>query len=77
MAVTMARQYGVPRTALPSAGNAGGAAAAYAARAGMEAYVFMPEDTPVVNVYEAQLSHIPADFVEGRPSGQEGGLAAY
>src|ERR1700744_5668329 len=49
MAITMAKHFGVKRVALPSAGNAGGAAAAYAARAGMEAYVFMPEDTPVVN----------------------------
>ncbi len=55
MALTMARHFGVRRVALPSAGNAGGAAAAYAARAGIEAFVFMPEDTPVVNVYEAKL----------------------
>lgn len=65
MAVTMARQYGVTRIALPSAGNAGGAAAAYAARAGMEAYVFMPEDTPVVNVYEAHLAGAHTYLVNG------------
>ena len=53
MAITMANYFGIERVALPSAGNAGGAAAAYAARAGMECYVFMPEDTPVVNQYEA------------------------
>ena len=53
MAITMANYFGIKRVALPSAGNAGGAAAAYAARAGMECYVFMPEDTPIINQYEA------------------------
>lgn len=53
MAISMASYFGVERVALPSAGNAGGAAAAYAARAGMECYVFIPEDTPVINQYEA------------------------
>ena len=52
MAVTMAKYFGITRIALPTAGNAGGAAAAYAARAGMEAFVFMPEDTPAINQYE-------------------------
>ncbi|MBB73650.1 MAG: threonine synthase [Planctomycetaceae bacterium] len=56
MAITMAQRFGVQRVALPSAGNAGGAAAAYAARAGMECFVFMPEDTPIVNQYEAVLA---------------------
>lgn len=52
LAVTMAHGFGVKRVALPSAGNAGGAAAAYSARAGIEAYVFMPSDTPMINQYE-------------------------
>ena len=52
LAVTMAKSMGVTRIALPSAGNAGGAAAAYGARAGMEVYVFMPHDTPRINQYE-------------------------
>ena len=56
MAITMAQRFGVKRVALPSAGNAGGAAGAYAARAGMECFVFMPEDTPIVNQYEAVLA---------------------
>jgi len=55
MAITMARHFGVKRVALPTAGNAGGAAAAYAARAGMECFVFMPEDTPVINQLECKL----------------------
>ena len=65
MAITMARQFGVRRVALPTAGNAGGAAAAYAARAGIEAYVFMPEDTPVVNIYECQLAGAKTFLVNG------------
>lgn len=65
MAITMAHHFGVRRVALPSAGNAGGAAAAYAARAGIKAYVFMPEDTPVVNVYEARLAGAQTFLVNG------------
>lgn len=52
MAMTMAKYFGVKRVALPSAGNAGGAAAAYGARAGIEVFVFMPRDTPIINQYE-------------------------
>ncbi|HEX4590252.1 MAG TPA: threonine synthase [Gemmataceae bacterium] len=54
-AVSMAKWLGVKRLALPTAGNAGGAAAAYGARAGLEVYVLMPDDTPVVNKMEAVL----------------------
>src|SRR2546429_5746451 len=54
-AVSMAKDLGVQRLALPTAGNAGGAAAAYGARAGLEVYVFMPEDTPAVNQMEPFL----------------------
>ena len=55
MAVTMANELGLKRLAAPTAGNAGGALAAYAARAGMESWVFMPEDTPVINQKECLL----------------------
>jgi threonine synthase len=65
MAITMAHHFGVRRVALPTAGNAGGAAAAYAARAGMECYVFMPEDTPVVNIYECHLAGAKTFLVNG------------
>jgi threonine synthase len=65
MAITMAHRFGVRRVALPSAGNAGGAAAAYAARAGIEAWVFMPQDTPVVNVYESRLAGARTFLVNG------------
>lgn len=65
MAVTMAKALGVKRIALPTAGNAGGAAAAYAARAGLECFVFMPEDTPIVNRLEAALFGAKAYLVNG------------
>src|SRR6266567_476198 len=56
LAITMAKRLGVKRVALPTAGNAGGAAAAYAARAGLECFVFMPVDTPAVNQYECAMA---------------------
>ena len=64
-AVTMAQHFGVERVAIPTAGNAGGALAAYAARAGMDAYVFMPTDTPPVNQFEVALSGAHAFLVDG------------
>ena len=65
MAVSMARELGVRRVAAPTAGNAGGALAAYAARAGMDTWIFMPADTPMVNRYEASLYGAHAFLVEG------------
>ena len=65
MAITMAKRLGVKRVALPTAGNAGGAAAAYAARAGLECFVFMPEDTPVVNQYECAIAGAKTFLVNG------------
>ena len=53
-AVSMAKQFGLKKLAAPSAGNAGGALAAYAARAGIEAHLFMPVDTPKANVIECR-----------------------
>ncbi|MDA7979050.1 MAG: threonine synthase [Pirellulales bacterium] len=64
-AVTMANQFGTKRVAIPTAGNAGGAMAAYAARAGMEAYVFMPQDTPEINRYECVLAGARTFLVDG------------
>ena len=65
MAVSMARELGITRVAAPTAGNAGGALAAYAARAGMESFVFMPQDTPIVNQREAALLGAKAFLVNG------------
>jgi len=55
MAVSMAKELGVKRMAMPTNGNAGAAMAAYCQRAGMEAYIFCPEDTPDINVREIAL----------------------
>ena len=55
MAVSMAKELGVRRIAMPTNGNAGAALAAYCRRAGMEAFVFCPADTPEVNVREIAL----------------------
>src|SRR5262249_23251623 len=65
VAVSMAKQFGITRVAAPTAGNAGGALAAYAARAGMECFLFMPEDTPVVNQLEAALLGARVFLVNG------------
>ena len=65
MAITKAKEFGIKRVACPTAGNAGGAMAAYAARAGMEAYVFMPEDTPGINQKECFLAGAKTFLVNG------------
>lgn len=52
MAVTVAQRFGLTTLAVPTAGNAGGALAAYGARAGMKVFVFMPADTPAANQVE-------------------------
>jgi threonine synthase len=64
-AVSMAKHFGLTRLAIPTAGNAGGALAAYGARAGMEVYVFMPEDTPAINQMEAHLAGAKVFLVNG------------
>lgn len=65
LAVTMARALGIRRLAAPTAGNAGGALAAYAARARMEAFVFMPGDTPAINQLECFLAGARVFLVNG------------
>ena len=55
LAVSMAKELGVKRAAMPTNGNAGAALAAYATRAGIETFVFCPEDTPAVNMAEIAL----------------------
>jgi threonine synthase len=54
VAVSMAKHLGATKLAVPSAGNAGGALAAYAARAGLAAHIFMPRDTPRANIIECR-----------------------
>ncbi len=65
MAISKANEFGIKKVAVPTAGNAGGAMAAYAARAGMEAYVFMPEDTPAINKKECYLAGAKTFLVNG------------
>jgi threonine synthase len=65
VAVSMAQHFGLRRLAIPTAGNAGGALAAYGARAGMEVFIFMPEDTPRINQLEAQLAGAHVFLVNG------------
>jgi threonine synthase len=55
LAVSMAGELGITRLAMPTNGNAGAALAAYGSRAGIETFVFCPEDTPEVNVREIAL----------------------
>lgn len=64
-AVTMARALGARAIALPTAGNAGGAAAAYAAKAGLPCHVFMPADTPKVFRIECEAYGAHVTLVEG------------
>jgi len=64
-AVTMARHYGLKKLAAPSAGNAGGALAAYAAAAGIEAHIFMPKDVPMANRIECDYYGAHVTLVDG------------
>ncbi len=64
-AISMAKELGVTRLAVPSAGNAAGALAAYAAKAGMEAFIFMPSDTPRANIVECQQTGANVTLVDG------------
>jgi threonine synthase len=64
-AITRAKALGTRTVVLPSAGNAGGAAAAYAARAAMRCVVFMPEDTPGSNIVEATVAGARVVLVKG------------
>ena len=65
LAVTMAKHYGLKKLAVPSAGNAGGALAAYAAAAGLEAHIFMPQDVPLANQVECIAYGAHMTLVDG------------
>jgi threonine synthase len=64
-AISMAKELGIGKVAVPSAGNAAGALAAYAARAGMDAYIFMPSDTPRANIIECRQTGANVSLVDG------------
>ncbi len=65
MAVTMAKHYGLQHLAVPSAGNAAGALAAYAAAAGITAHLYMPQDVPFANYLEGIIYGADVHMVDG------------
>src|SRR5207247_6508933 len=65
VAVSMAKYLGATKLAVPSAGNAGGALAAYAALAGLEAHIFMPRDTPRANIIECRELGAKVALIDG------------
>ncbi len=64
-AISKAKELGIRRVIIPTAGNAGGAMAAYAARGGLDAYVIMPRDTPLANIEECRITGAEVELVEG------------
>jgi threonine synthase len=68
MAVSKAKELGIRAVCIPSAGNAAGALAAYAARAGIEAFIFLPEDTPEINIKECLVCGAHVELVRGNIS---------
>lgn len=64
-AISKARELGVEKVIIPTAGNAGGAMAAYAARAGIKAHIFMPKDTPRANIEESRMAGAEVVLVDG------------
>src|SRR5437870_3035440 len=65
VAVSMAKELGVRKLAVPSAGNAAGALAAYAAKAGIPAFIFMPTDTPKANIVECRQTGAEVTLIDG------------
>jgi threonine synthase len=64
-AISKAKELGVKKVIIPTAGNAGGAMAAYAARAGMKAHIVMPRDTPRANIEESRMVGAEVELVDG------------
>ncbi|MGZ9233921.1 MAG: threonine synthase [Anaerolineales bacterium] len=64
-AISKAKELGVEKVIIPTAGNAGGAMAAYAARAGLRAYIFMPKDTPFANIEESRIAGADVILIDG------------
>jgi threonine synthase len=65
VAISMAKELGVKKLAVPSAGNAAGALAAYAAKAGLPAFIFMPNDTPRANIVECRQTGAQVTLIDG------------
>lgn len=64
-AVSKAKELGIRKVIIPTAGNAGGAMAAYAARGGLDACIFMPADTPLANIEESRITGADVIMVNG------------
>jgi threonine synthase len=64
-AVSKAKELGIQKVIIPTAGNAGGAMAAYAARAGIQAMIYMPKDTPRANILESRIAGAEVILVDG------------
>ena len=64
-AISKARELGIRKVIIPTAGNAGGAMAAYAARAGMKALIYMPQDAPRANLIESRLAGAEVILIDG------------
>ena len=64
-AISKAKELGIQKAIIPTAGNAGGAMAAYAARAGIQAMIFMPKDTPRANIEESRMAGAEVVLVDG------------
>ncbi|HNT23698.1 MAG TPA: threonine synthase [Anaerolineales bacterium] len=64
-AISKAKELGVKRVIIPTAGNAGGAMAAYAARGGLQAHIFMPKDTPLANIEESRIAGATVILIDG------------
>lgn len=64
-AVSKAKELGIEKVIIPTAGNAGGAMAAYAARAGLKAHIFMPRDSPIANIEESRMAGAEVVLVDG------------
>ncbi|HLO33825.1 MAG TPA: threonine synthase [Anaerolineales bacterium] len=64
-AISKAKELGVEKVIIPTAGNAGGAMAAYAARAGLRAHIFMPKDTPFANIEESRMAGAEVILIDG------------
>jgi len=64
-AVSKAKELGIKKIIIPTAGNAGGAMAAYAARSGLQACIYMPKDTPLANMEESRIAGAQVILIDG------------
>ena len=63
--MSKAKELGIEKVIIPTAGNAGGAMAAYAARANIKALIYMPKDTPRANIQESRMAGAEVVLVDG------------